>query len=292
MIADATAWIDAHVERTGEVEVILSRQWATVARVPTREGDVWLKQVPPSLAFEPPLTAALAERHPEHVPEVVVAEGHRLLTRDAGRRLRNVHDEGAPAPSWDELLPLIAELQLELAAEVDRALALGTPDRRPERLPVLASDLPAWEGTEAAIRIAIDGLGASVPVTVAHEEATDGNVFVRDGHVRLIDWGEASVAHPFCAVLLPLRVAVERGGDAERLRDLYLERFTGFAPLRELRRAFDHAYLLAAVVRASSWQATLADETPSAVAELGDPVAAWREVFDGIRDGTITLGEA
>ena len=52
-------------------------------------------EIPPSLGFEPPLTAALALRHPEHVPEVVAAEGRRLLTRDAGRRLRNLHDEGA-----------------------------------------------------------------------------------------------------------------------------------------------------------------------------------------------------
>lgn len=285
-----TDWIDRHVERTGPVETILERQWSTVARVPTADGDVWFKEVPEHLAFEPALTLALAERHPAHVPEVIAAEGRRLLTRDAGRRLRNVHDEGAAGPSWEDLLPLYAELQLGLVTEVETALALGVPDRRPQRL--VAERLPGWEGTEAAIADAVEALGDAVPATVVHEEATDGNVFVRNGHVRFIDWGEASVAHPFTGALLPLRVAVERGGDAERLRDLYLEPFTRHAPLQALREQFRDAYLLATVVRALGWQETLEHEPPEAVAALGDPVAAWREVFDGIRDGTITLGEA
>jgi hypothetical protein len=283
-------WIDAHAARTGEVEVMLQRQWSTVARVPTAEGDLWFKEVPAHLGFEPALTAALAERHPAHVPEVVAAAGPRLLTRDAGRRLRNVHDEGAAGPAWEEMLPLYAELQVELVAEVEAALALGVPDRRPQRL--LEAALPGWDGTGDAIGEAVAALGDSVPATVVHEEATDGNVFVRDGHIRFVDWGEASVAHPFTGALLPLRVAVERGGDAERLRDLYLEQFTRYAPLPELREQFGHAYLLATVVRAIGWHETLEHEPPEAVAKLGDPVAGWREVFDGIRDGTITLGEA
>ena len=84
----------------------------------------------------------------------------------------------------------------------------------------------------------------------------------------------------------------ERGGDAERLRDLYLEPFTGNSTPAELREAFTHAYLLAAVVRAIGWHELLADQSRRAVRELGDPVAGWLEVFDGIRDRTITLGQA
>ncbi len=32
---EAVAWIDAHVERTGEVEEVRVRPWATVLRAPT-----------------------------------------------------------------------------------------------------------------------------------------------------------------------------------------------------------------------------------------------------------------
>jgi hypothetical protein len=271
---------------------MLARPWSAVVRVPTPAGDVWFKELPPSLAFEPALTLALGRRFPDRVPEVIAAEGSRLLTRDAGRRLRNVHDEGGDAPPWNELLPLYAELQIELAAETDNALALGAPDRRPERLVALAQEMPGWEDAADRILRTVAGLGGSVPATVVHEEATDGNLFVRDGRVRLIDWGEASISHPFTGALLPLRVATERGGDPERLRDLYLEPFSRFAPIEALRDSFAHAYQLAPVVRAAGWHETLVSHDRAVSVELGDPVAAWREVFDGIAAGTITLGEA
>jgi hypothetical protein len=33
--------IDANVERTGDVELVLARAWSAVVRVPTAGGDVW-----------------------------------------------------------------------------------------------------------------------------------------------------------------------------------------------------------------------------------------------------------
>ena len=54
-----------------------------------------------------------------------------MLTRDAGPQLRAVVKRGEPAPSWDELLPVYAELQIELAKYAEELLALGAPDKRP-----------------------------------------------------------------------------------------------------------------------------------------------------------------
>src|SRR4029450_6083414 len=102
---------------------------------PAADGVVWFKESPPAHAFEPALTALLARRRADAVPEVVAAEGTRLLTRDAGPRLWEVLDAGAAEPRWEDTLALWAELQIEFAPLVDDALALGTPDARPERLP-------------------------------------------------------------------------------------------------------------------------------------------------------------
>jgi hypothetical protein len=95
-----------------------------------------------------------------------------------------------------------------------------------------------------------------------------------------------------------LRAATERAGfepgsaAVERLRDLYLEPFSRFAALPELRELFWAGYLLAPVSRAYLWHRTLAD-LPRSVAELhGDPVRAWRDVLGGLVDGTTTLGGA
>ena len=60
-----------------------------------------------------------------------MTEGTWMLTRDAGPQLRAVVRHGAPAPSWDELLPLYAELQIELAEDAKELVALGAPDKRP-----------------------------------------------------------------------------------------------------------------------------------------------------------------
>ena len=270
---------------------MLARAWSAVARVPTTAGDAWFKEDPPPLAFEPELTVALARRRPDLLPEVLAAEGPRLLTRHAGRRLRAHLDEGLPAPAWEELLACHAELQLDLAADVDGALALGVPDARPARLPELSAELPGGQGRADAVRRAVEGLGGAIPATVVHTEAHDGNLFIANGRVRLLDWAEAVVSHPFVGTVLPLRFAVERTGAApERFRDAYLEPFTSLAPLSELRGAFEHGYLLGTLVRALTWDVLAM--APEVSAELGDPVPAWLEVFDGVSDRTITLGDA
>ncbi len=277
---------------------MLAREWSAVVRVPTVDGTAWFKEVPPALAFEPALTALLASRRPDRLPEAIAVEGPRLLTRDAGRRLRTHLDDGEAAPSWEELLALQAELQLDFAPQADEALALGTPDARPALLPTLAAELPGGGTRVEAVRRAVEGLGDSVPVSVVHTEAHDGNLFVRDGHVRVLDWAEALVSHPFVGAVLPLRFAAERLGAApgsaevERLRDAYLEPFTRCAPLPALREQFGHGYLLGTLVRALSWHVALRSQPRERAVALGDPVAAWLELFDGVADGTVSLGDA
>jgi hypothetical protein len=137
-----------------------------------------------------------------------------------------------------------------------------------------------------------------VPAGVVHQEAHDGNVFVRDGRPVFIDWAEASVTHPFLGPLLPLRFATERLGyepgsrEVERLRDAYLEPFTRFAPAPELRRAFAHAYLLAPIGRAQVWYRILGPLAHDVSAAYDDPLTAWLEILGGIANGELALGAA
>jgi hypothetical protein len=273
---------------------MLARPWSAIVRVPTTASDVWFKENSPASAYEPALTELLAGKRPEQLPEVISWEGARILTKDAGPRLRNVLDAGATSPSWEEILPLYAELQLEFMDDAARALAVGTPDDRPEFLP---ARYEALGGDRLdTVHAAAERLAGSIPPTVAHMEAHDGNIFVRDGRPVFIDWAEAVVTHPFVGPLLMLRSATERYGyepgsrDVERLRDLYLEPFTAFAPVAELRELFADAYLLFPISRADSWRRTL--EGAPAPEEFGDPVNGWLEILAEISDGTTTLGGA
>jgi hypothetical protein len=292
----AIAWIDERVARTGDVELTLARPWSAIVRVPTTDGDAWFKENGPASAFEPALTERLVQLRPDCLPEVIASEGPRVLTRHVGPRLRGLLDSGATEPSWTMILPLYGELQIDFMQVVDEALALGTPDDRPELLPERYATLGG--DRMGPVRLAADRLTGSMPLTVAHMEAHDGNIFVRDGRPVFIDWAEAVVTHPFVGPLLALRSATERAGyhpgspEVERLRDRYLEPFTRFASLGELRALFGDGYLLFPISRADVWRRTLDGRSDAVVQEYGDPVNGWLEILGELVDGTTTLGGA
>jgi hypothetical protein len=294
----ATSWIDERVERTGEVELVRTRPWAAIARVPTADGLAWFKESPEAHAFEPALTVLLARRRPDALPEVVAAEGMRLLTRDVGPSLRAMRDDGAVKPRWEDVLARYAELHIDLVPLAAEALELGTPDERPQRLAELYEQLAGRDELYQTVAQAAAALEDAVPPTIVHQEAHDGNVFVRGGLPVFIDWAESSVTHPLVGPLLALRSATERAGyepgspEVERLRDTYLEPFTRFAPISELREAFTHAYLLAPIGRAEVWRRTIEPLGPELSTVEGDPVVAWLEIQRGIADGSIRLGGA
>jgi hypothetical protein len=273
---------------------MLARPWSAIVRVPTPEGDAWFKENGPASAFEPALTTLLAQIRPDCLPETIAWEGRRILTKDAGPRLRNILDAGATEPSWQEILPLYAVLQIEFTGVVEQALALGAPDDRPELLPVRYAELGG--DRLDVVRTAAQRLAGSLPPTDTPMAAHDGNIFVREGRPIFIDWAEAVVTHPFVGPLLALRSATERMGyepgspEVGRLRDLYLEPFTTFAPLSELRDLFTDGYLLFPVSRADVWRRTL--EGAPAPEGFGDPISGWLEILRGLTDRTITLGGA
>ena len=262
---DAAAWIDERVARTGDQELLRTRPWSALNRVPTADGDVWFKEPAPVNAFEPALTALLAARRPDCVPAVIAAEGARMLTADAGQSLRALLEEKRPVPSWEAIVALYAELQIDLAGAIDEFLALGVPDSRP---PTLGHPV-----------------SGSLPLTLIHEEVQDGNVHVQDGRPILIDWAEASVSHPFAGMTNTLRIVGWRsewepgGPETLRLRDAYLEPWTRFAPIGELREIFTEGYALGALARAGTWERTLAPLSPEAQEDYPHNVEAWREIY-------------
>ena len=262
---ETAAWIDARLERTGELEILRTRPWSALIRVPTAEGDVWFKEASPVNAFEPALTALLAARRPDCVPEVVAAEGARMLTADAGPSLRTVLEEKRPAPAWEEIVALYAELQIDLAGAIDELLALGVPDSRPGTLG--------------------HRVRGSLPLTLIHEEVQDANVHVLDDKPIFIDWAEGSVSHPFAGMTNTLRIVGWRSGwepggpETLRLRDSYLEPWTRFAPIGELREIFTEGYALGALARAATWERTLARLSPEAQEDYPHNVEAWREIY-------------
>jgi hypothetical protein len=307
------AWVGAELSRVGlkpqgKLELLRTRPWAAVARVATASGDVWFKEAAPALAFEPGLTVAVSRPCPDFTPEVLAVEGTWMLTRDAGPMLRSFRKSGEPAPSWDEILPRYAELQIQLADDLNELLALGAPDKRPAAVSSAYPDLvERIDGAEPWVRerlrtlapkleLLVEALQGPLRLTVIHEEAHESNLFVRGGHVRLLDWAEASISHPFAGLVNTLRdIAYRRrlkpnGREMLRLRSVYLEPWTRFAPAAELHELFDRGYLLGTVCRAMTWERILAHQPAPVRAEYGRNATVWLDIFrEGIEEG-VRLG--
>jgi hypothetical protein len=113
--------------------------WAisSVLRVPTSEGDVYFKAVPPLFDHEPALTSALARRHPGRITTVLATARERrwMLMEDVGGKELGEMADGA---AWEEAVGAYARLQLEWIDGVDALRALGCADRT---LEVLESEI-------------------------------------------------------------------------------------------------------------------------------------------------------
>ena len=115
-----------------------------------------------------------------------------------------------------------------------------------------------------------------------HDDLHGSNVFVRDGRATVIDWGDASVAHPFGTLLVTLDSLAAEWGCApdapalQRVRAAYLEAWrTGGESAAELDRQLDLALRTGGLARAAGWRRAVG--TPAAGLELGfaDGVAHW-----------------
>jgi hypothetical protein len=272
------------------LEPMKQRPWASTWRLRPSSADrvVYLKVAAASTRYEVALTAILGRAAPSSIPAVLATEPARgwLLLADAGRPLRERLNGEFDAAAWQDLLPRFGELQRAVEPFADELLAAGVPDERPECYPDLLDRLQRpdllndqWEDDAQGLR----ELG--LPASVQHGDLHDANVGLSvngadgtDGVPRFFDFGDASLAHPFTTLLVPLRVARSQGaddGEIEQLRDSYLEPFTDRADRSDLRRGLDLALRTAPLLRATSWQRALI-EAP-AEHEWGDPVAGWLE---------------
>jgi hypothetical protein len=271
-IATAHGWIadrlgELGLTRTGEIEQPHVRDWATAMRVPTDAGDVWFKANTEALAFEAGLVSLLAERRPDVVPPLLAADPASgwMLMSDAGTTLRMVEPEEAWLDVWRDVLPRYAELQVALSEDVETMLALGVPDLRLATLPERFERLLDEVGAERRFRDALprvvdlrDRLAAyGIGETVQHDDLHDGQIFVRDGRCRVLDWGDACVGHPFFTLSVSLEGVlqwglhdVEGAVDVAAYRDGYLAPFEAAYPGVDLVDAVEPALRLGWVCRA------------------------------------------
>ena len=305
----ASTWIHAELESqgirvTGPIEQAHLRHWSTVWRVPSDAGDIYFKAPEPVLAYEVALTNSLSRWYPNCMPPLLGVDIERgwMLMPDLGTTMRSLIQSTVDLAHWQRVLPIYAKVQIDLAGRTSELLELGALDRRLATLPdqlerlmrntdALLIDKPNGLTTEEYRRLLgllpefatmCNHLAAyQIPETIHHEDFHDANIFVRDGRYTFSDWGESGVSHPFCTLLVTFRVIAwrlelaEDAAELERLRDVYLEQWTEYGALKDLRRAFGLAYRVAMVCRALTWHRIVAGVDGAVNEEDAEAVPGW-----------------
>jgi hypothetical protein len=162
-----------------------------------------------------------------------------MLLADAGDAIGEL---GNPPEAWLGALPLYAELQRGEAAHANDHLAHGVPDLRVAALPARLDELVRRElplEDDEVDRLRSFGrrfdawceelAGCGVPETIQHDDLHLWNLFARGERLRILDWGDASISHPFASLIVTFSFLEEVNGFPPgdpwyaRLRDAYLE---------------------------------------------------------------------
>ena len=246
--------------------VVRRTPWASVVVWDHSTSTVWGKAMCPGFAAECRILPLLAQRRPDKVlaPRRVDPDRGLLLLPDGGPTL----DSALDAATWTDVIVGYAGLQQDLVGWEQPLLAAGCIDLRPgSAVQLLARHmgngtvdhrphLVDWLGTVA------DELSNEVPSTIQHDDLQPSNALL-DG--RILDWGDASLAHPFASLLTALMPGNPRrpGTPSERraMRDAYLASWATHLGLdignpttsTWLRRQVDLALLIAPIGRIDTW---------------------------------------
>jgi hypothetical protein len=240
-LTGAENWIRAHVDPVGAIETAHERPWSTVLRVPVADGVAWFKACAPVQDFEPRLSAGLFARWPDRVAEVLGHDEERawLLMADAGTSIGSL---GNQPEAWLQVLPPYAELQHGEAGFAREHLDHAVPDLRVATMParyeeLLRSELPIEVGEVERLRafaprfaeLCAELVSRDIPESVQHDDLHGWNVYQRNDRLRVLDWGDSSISHPFMSLVVTYRflehdnkLPVDDPWFA-RLRDAYLE---------------------------------------------------------------------
>jgi hypothetical protein len=296
-----------------QIVPLRTRPWADVWRVDADDGRWWLKVNKAMTVYEPPLLAVLDRTGSALLAETLIHPDRPWsLIRDAGHSARDQHkgaDQNTIVAFWCALMPAYADLQR--ATEVAALRAVGVPDLTPSTLVAHFDELLAdrrWFTAEANPEIApaeVARIGASrtalqqaaaelatgVPSSIQHDDLHDGNVFLDTDATRVIDWGDAVIAHPFATLRVTLDVlatVLDLPPDSAPLlqvRDAYLEPWLVAGESRaDLVRQCDLAIRTGGLIRAVGWARALGDPSAGAALGFSDGPSGWlQRLADDLR---------
>ncbi len=310
---DVENWLDVVFrergwQRAGEVVEVQRRPWSVILKLNAPVGGLYFKACSPALMHEPALTRALSLWQPQRVLPLIASETERgwMLMPDGSPTLRSQFEAGAPLSTWLDILPVFAQMQIDLLPHAEELLTLGIIDRRTETLADQFTDLLEDESAmrleqkDGLTRDEFDRLQQEMPVfrrlcreltecgipdSLEHDDFHDGNIFYSQNRLVFFDWGETCLSHPFFSMVVGLnsiayRFDLEPGGESWcQLRDAYLQPWAAFSDRGTLLRAFDLAQQVGAVNRALTWHRVVSRLPLRWQQEDADAVPGWLQIY-------------
>lgn len=285
------AWIDSvlagsGVRRTHPIEAVKMWSISAVARVPTDGGDRWLKAPCEHFLAEARVHSVVSGLFPHLVPTLVAVnevQGWLLMEPMTGE------EDATRAPGAGlEVATQWAAAQIAAVAHVDALVAGGCRRRGVDetvagfrRLLDSSSELALLsDGELAAIRGCADSLealvrelwAAGIPDTLAHGDLHLGNVAWDGTDLRIFDWTDGCISHPFLDASHLAHFTRAVPGDAG-LESTYAEQWRAAYPDADIDRALALAPLVDLVFQAITFDDIVNTTEPMSRWELGGVVA-------------------
>jgi hypothetical protein len=290
--ARTAAWMSDRLAARGrsmteEPRVIHAGPVSVVLRAETAGGPVFHKASIRHFAQEATILAALGHRTPGWVPEVLAVDPTvgSLMAPMGGRELAD-----DPPETWDRGLRRHAELQVAWAGRTAELLVAGAPARS---LRALAARVEAMEGVfDALVRLQPDawpawpdlagGLSARIlsldaspiPETLVHGDLHPSNVQVDGDEVRIFDWSDGAISHPFVDLAEFLR-HLPTPAERRRMLDAYLEPWSAGYERAVLERAAADAPAVGAVYQVATYLALVPALDPRDRWQFEDAAPRW-----------------
>jgi hypothetical protein len=279
-IASIVAWADEALRergspRIGPVRQVKTWNLSSVLQLPTAQGVVWCKSVPPFFEHELAVVSLLAREPAPIVPSVVATDGHlgSLLLEDLGPDVLWDADE----ETLTRMVRSLVTLQVGWADRTDDLLAIGTPDHRSGALAGELQTFLARDDVRTTLRNdelgALDDLAADlprrlatlsacgVPDSLVHGDFHPGNWIRRDGELFLFDWGDSLVGHPL--IDTGFLAAIEDDDVRSRVRVSWLSAWRDAVPGSDPETALDAIAPIVALWKAFVYRSFLDAIEPS-----------------------------
>lgn len=260
------------------------RAWSrsSIFKISTIPGEVFFKALPPMSHFEPSVTALVTAHCPSLVPDVLAInkdEGWIVLQGIKGSSPSNGKPTAQDIPFLELALCDLAKAQRKLAAHIDEFIQVGCPALWVDEIPTILEELTTDQSSllvgkkDGLTPKQVTALSESLPKlrrwcqelasgpirpSLEHGDFRCENILVETatGRPRIIDFGAASITHPFFSAINLIEHDDFTGSSEEKivakikLRSAYLSVWKEEASFPKLERLYLLSRIIAPVYAA------------------------------------------